>query len=340
MVSGRISLFSEVKYYLKLRKEFLAYLSKNPDDWPKYQEIFNLTLDKLYKDIVLFEKENIVKSESEVYRRKKIFEKRYRRYFLHGEFIKRSFEKPCGYSGDFKIIDSIYSNDSHTNGFERLWDNYFQQLAVTEAIRERKEDFKKIILKFVKNRIGSKIRIMDLASGPVREIKELLESESAGLFKNVIFDCYDFDEGAIEYGQKLLNNYEKVNFYQKNAVRLALKKKIEDEISSKYDMIYSTGLFDYLDDRVSIRLVGNLRKLLSDDGVMIIANAADKYNNISAGWMEWVAEWYLIYRTEKEFREIFLCAGFPSANLQIIPQKSKIMQYCLAGKTEELFNNI
>jgi len=332
MSSTNSTLFSKVKHYLKLRQELIANLSKHPNDWPKFQEIFNLTLDKISQDIMQFEKDNLTKFESKVYKFKKIFEKRYRPYFLYGEYPKWSYEKPFGYPGDFKIIDDIYRNQPFTVGFDRLWDNYFQQLAASCATRERKEDFKKFILDFVKKRKNQDIRIMNLGSGPAREIKELLEMDSEGIFKNVIFDCYDFDIRAINYAKQLLNNPKNVNFFQKNAVRLALKKDIEDEIPYKYDLIYSAGLFDYFDERIATRLVHNLRKLLKRDGSIVIANFGYKYNNSSVGLMEWATDWYLIYRTEDEFRKVFLDAGFSSKNLKLIPQdNNKVILYCFAN---------
>jgi hypothetical protein len=269
-----------------------------------------------------------------VYKLKKIFEERYRPYFLYGEYPKWSYEKPFGYPGDFKIIDDIYQNQLRTIGFDRLYDNYFQQLTAAKAIRERKEDFKKIILDFVKKHGNRNIRIMNLASGPAREIKELIDGNSNNLFSRVIFDCYDFEIRAIDYAKRLLNGVVNVNFFPKNAIRLALKKDIKQEIPQDYDLIYSTGLFDYLDERVAVRLVGNLKKLLKKDGIMIISNATDKYNNSSAGWMEWVADWYLIYRTEPEFKKIFIDAGFPPDDIQIIVQNSKVMQYCFASSVK------
>jgi extracellular factor (EF) 3-hydroxypalmitic acid methyl ester biosynthesis protein len=336
MKTTNYNLFSEIKHYLQLRKELQAYLTKNPNDWQKFQNTFNSNLDKLYGDILQFEKENIVKYESKVYRLKKIFEKRYRRYFLYGDFIKRSYEKPLGYAGDFKIIDDIYQDQPRTFGFDRLWDNYFQQLATPKAIRERKEDLKRFILNFVKGRRFQEIRIMNLASGPAREIKELLEGDSEKLFKKVDLDCYDFDATAIDYAKGLLSRFKNVNFFQKNAIRIALKKDIKEEIPYDYDLIYSSGLFDYLDVRVASRLVSNLKKLLRNNGMMIISNVRDKYSNASASWMEWVADWYLIYRSESEFKQIFLNAGFAAEDLQIVTQESKVIQYCFAksGKSK------
>lgn len=324
----RLSIFSEVKHYLKLGNKLQKYLAKHPDDWQKFQEVFNFNLDRLYEDILQFEKENS-NAELKVYKMKKIFEKRYKHFFLYGDYIKWSLEKPYGYAGDFKIIDDIYQNQPHTAGFTRLWDNWFLQLAAPKAVRERKEDFKKIIYDFVKKHKNRDIRIMSLGSGSAREIKDLLETNSDKLFSKVIFDCYDSDVSAIEYAKRILCNPNNVNFWQKNAIRLALKKDIKGEIPYSYDLIYSAGLFDYLDERVGIRLVGNLKQILRKDGILLISNFGNKYDNPSVSWMEWVVDWYLIYRTEQEFKKIFLDAGISTDNLQMIIPQNKIMYYCL-----------
>lgn len=332
MRSKEISIFSEVKHYRKFSQGLQEHLAINPNDWRKFQEIFNLKVNTIYKDIQQFEKENINRAEERVYQLKKIFIKRYRPYFLCGEYIKWSFDKPFGYAGDHKIIDNIYLNEPKTIGFDRLWDNYFEQLAVSCAVRERKEDFKKILLNFIREHGSKEIRIMNLACGSAREIKDISESVEDKLSSNITFDCYDFDTNALIYARNLIGNAKNINFLQKNALRIALRSDVRKEIDYTYDFIYSTGLFDYLDERVAIRLIANLKKVLKPDGLMVIANMHDKFSNPSAGWMEWVAEWFLIYRTHQQFKKIFLDAGFQSDNLKIVTQKSGIMQYCFATK--------
>lgn len=325
------SLFSKVRRYVQLSKQLQEHLNQFPEHWHKYQKEFNCALDTILQEIRDFEINNTSKENLAAIRLKSRFEKRYRQYFLYGEFIKWSFEKPYGYPGDFKIIDEIYLNQPRTNGFDRLWDNYFQQLLSVHSIRERKEDFKKFILDYVKKYEKNDVFIMNLASGPAREIMEIADSDSSGLMLRVIFDCYDFDKNAIIYAKNLIQGkLVKANFFVKNAIRLALSKNITNEIKQKYDLIYSMGLFDYFDGEISTRLIANLRKLLNENGMLIISTASEKVNNSSAAWMEWVANWHLIYRSRAEFQEIFEDAGFPTSNLRIILQRSKVMQYCLA----------
>ncbi len=306
-------------------------LARHPDDWPLYQEAFSLTVDTIYKDILQFEKNNINKFEAKVNKLRKRFEDRYRVHFLYGDFIRWSFEKPYGHAGDFKIIDDIYKNHPRTSGFDRLWDNYFQQLDICKATRQRKQEIKKILLDFVKVREGRAMRIMNLACGPGREIKELLETDADKNFSKVIFDCYDSEIKAVTYARRILAGRGNVNFFRKNVIRLALKKDIKKEIHWDYDLIYSAGLFDYLNEKVATRLVGNLKKVLKKDGLMVICNVRDRYSNPSVAWMEWVARWYLIYRTETEFRRIFIDADFLPDNLKMISGQGKVMQYCFAG---------
>lgn len=330
MAIANSTIFSKVNRYLKLRRELLAHLSKHPDDWRKFQGTFNSKLDLISMDILQFERENI-SNESMIYRFKRIFEKRYRYYFLHGEYPKWSYEKPFGYAGDFKIIDDIYRNQPRTVGFDGLWDYYYQQMTASRATRMRKEDIKNIITDFIRNHKNQDIRIMNLGSGPAREIKELLETDSKKIFLRVIFDCYDFDARAIDYAKKLVNEARNVNFLQKNIIRIALKKEVKEEIPEDYDLIYSVGLFDYLDEKIAVRLVINLKKLLRKNGMLVIANFDGKYNNSSAGLMEWATEWYLIYRNQDELKKIFINAGFLPKNLQITPQANKLIFYCLAN---------
>jgi len=333
MAVQSVSLFSEVKNYIKLSRDLQAHLARRPEDYPKFQAIFDASLEKISLDILHFEKNNIAKSEAKVFQFKQIFEKRYRHYFLCGEFPRWVYYKPYGYAGDYKIIDDIYQNKPRTIGFDRLWDNYFQQMMASRATRERKESLKKFILDFVQQHKNKEIRIMNLASGPAREIKELLEGDSSGVMSKVVFDCYDFDVRALDYAKELLNNNKNVNFIQKNAIRIALKKVITDDVPHRYDLIYSAGLLDYLDVRIAVKLVNNLKKILKKNGSIVIANFGDKYNNTSAGIMEWATEWYLIYRPKEELMDIFLTAGFSAGDLNMMAQKDKVVNYCVTNST-------
>ena len=327
-----LSLRSKIKVYKKRAQEIELYLSEKPGEWGKFQSEFNSAVDSIFRDIMNFEKENLAMGyENKVYKLKRIFINKVRKLFLKGTYNEWGFRKPCGYAGDFKIIDDIYENNPVTTGFVRLLDNYGMMSAISVAVRNRKEDFKRFVKWFVADRIKRKLRIMNLASGPCRELKEVLTFDSA-LYENTTFDCYDQDDKAIAFAKNLLVGYSGVNFIRENAMRIAFRKDIFKLINKKYDLIYSTGLFDYLSERVAIALVRNLKELLTADGMLLISTMRDKYSNPSVHYMEWATDWNLIYQDEEEFAQIFIDAGFSKDKLEIRYEQQGIMQYMIAAK--------
>jgi len=332
--SQEVSLRAKLKLYKKRAQEMEGYLSSHPDEWGKFQSEFNFEVNSIFRDIMNFEKENFAKGNDEkVYKLKRIFIKRIRELFLKGTYNEWSFRKPYGYAGDFRIIDDIYQNNPQTSGFVRLFDNYMMMSAISVAVRNRKDDFKKLLKDVISRRPGCKLKVMNLASGPCRELKELLSSDPA-LYRNIAFDCYDHDDEAINYAKKLLFGHSNVTFIKENALRIAFRKNIPQLIYKKYDLIYSTGLFDYFNERVGIALVANLRKILNKNGILAISTMRDKYSNPSVHYMEWVADWNLVYRNEEEFKRIFIDGGFVGEEQRIQYEQQGIMQYVIVTRKE------
>lgn len=327
-----ISLRARIKHYKRRVDEIENYLNKNPHEWGRFQSEFNAEVNVVFQNILNFEKENIfAKNETKIYKLKQLFIRYIRKIFERGEFINWSLHKPLGYAGDYKIIENIYENNPLTAGVDRLFDNYFMMSAISIAVRNRKNDFKRMITDFVADRQGIPLRIMVLASGPCRELRELY-AEKGGIYKNVTFDCYDCDPRAIEFSTNALKGISSVNFIHENAARIAFRKDITTLIKTKYDVIYSTGLFDYFEERVSTRLIANLRKLLNPGGIMIISNVRDKYSNPSVHFMEWVGEWELVYCESERFRKYFLDAGFNREDISQRYEQQGILQYIIANK--------
>ncbi|MBU9889011.1 MAG: class I SAM-dependent methyltransferase [Candidatus Omnitrophica bacterium] len=326
--SQESSLLARIKKYREVAREIKKHLERHPNDWGRYQSVFNQEINAIFRDLMLFEQDRFANGdEASVYKLKRMFVNRLRSEFVYGEHIRWSLEKPYGYAGDYKIIDDMYRNDPQTTGFDRLFDNYAQMSPAANAIRNRKQDIKKFIAGVFKARKERSFRVMDLASGPCRDVKELLD-EMAPVPGDIAVDCFDQDQGAIDYAKNLLGGYASfVHFYRENAVRIAFKK---DAPKEKYDLIFSLGLFDYLDDRIAQRLIAALKKLLKDNGVMFIANFGAKYQNPSFYFLEWVGEWQLIYRNADDFKKIFLSAGFSPEDLRTESEQQGIIHYVIA----------
>lgn len=320
-----------IKAYRKQLHQIDLALKTNPERWGRFQSQFNQEVNFIFREIMLYEKKALsAHQEDNLYRLKNFFVRRLRKDFLYGRYIVWSLKKPYGYAGDFQIIDDLYRNDPDTKGVDRLFDNYAQMSAMAIAIRNRKKDVKQFLTSFISRKAGKKFYVMDLASGPCRDISEFL-SESPLLAKKVHFDCYDQDLNAIEYAKNLLGTRANcVSFFQENALRLALRKDIDKKISRRYDFIYSLGLFDYLDEKIALRLIAALKRLLTKNGQLLVANVSEKYENPSCHFLEWVGEWELVYRNQATFRKLFIEAGFPPESLTVDYEQQGIIQYILA----------
>lgn len=170
---------------------------------------------------------------------------------------------------------------------------------------------------------------MNLACGPCREIGEILRHEDVRS-RDIIFDCYDNDHRALDFAKRTLPKTDKIRFFKKNALRIAASKDIVKDLGGRYDLIYSTGLFDYLPEKIAVKLIVRLKRLLRSSGQLLISNVRDKYSNPSVHFMEWAGDWDLIYRTEEQFKEIFTKAGFKETDISIRKGRHNIMQYASA----------
>jgi hypothetical protein len=82
----------------------------------------------------------------------------------------------------------------------------------------------------------------------------------------------------------------------------------------KYDLVYSTGLFDYLNQKSGRRLVASMFYMLNPGGKVIVANFLPDVHDV--GYMEIFMDWNMIYRTRQEMMDI--TADIPQEEIQDI----------------------
>lgn len=218
--------------------------------------------------------------------------------------------KPYGYAGDFEIIDHIYTNWVTPNQKLKKWDYYFHSHAAVKAVRNRKKYFIDLIKKF-ENKSGQSNIVLCVGSGPGRDIFEYFSSNSS---KGLTFDCVDMDINAIQYSEKLCVEYaHSINFYSNNIFRFRTDKY--------YNLIWSAGLFDYLDDRHFVYLLTHLYKMLAKGGKLIIGNFSTF--NPSRDYME-AGDWYLFHRSEQDLISLALKSSIEKKNIKIEAEEERI----------------
>ena len=249
-------------------------------------------------------------------------------------FHRRASGKPRGYPGDFLTMDMIYCGKplpaEGTEPISARLNSWFLDTPSARACRSRHE--------WLVGRLGSHCasgarHVASLACGPCREIKTLLGRQGAP-HEPQVFDLFDFDEAALEYARTLLGpdlkNNVRCNFCKVNLFKTALSRKPISNASA-FDLIYSAGFADYLDDRVLVRLLEGIYESLAPGGTLLLAQFLDRQDHPDRNAMQWGMDWNLIYRTEERLRSVFSEARW-GGDLQIDREPLGLIAFCQAKR--------
>ena len=77
-----------------------------------------------------------------------------------------------------------------------------------------------------------------------------------------------------------------------------MRARGKGDMHQKYDLIYCSGLYDYLNDATCKALNSCLFDLLNPGGLLVIGNFAS--HTQGQNLMEQLMEWFLIYRTSDD----------------------------------------
>lgn len=216
-----------------------------------------------------------------------------------------AYHKPYGYAGDFEIIDRIYTHWKSQEPKLRKWDNFFHSQEAPNAVRNRKKYFIKLINKNEKHSKLDSFRVLNIGSGPARDVKEYFDINNNS---RATFDCIDLDQKAIDYASKLCLKYKnRVSFIKTNIFRFKPVKK--------YNLIWSAGLFDYFNDDRFVRLTRKLLTHVEKGGELVVGNFCT--SNPTRSYMEKFMGWPLNHRSDKELCKLALKAGISSDFIKI-----------------------
>lgn len=285
----------ECRRLLKLVDFFsakLILLQRNYDQKRKgYEKNVFSCLDKFFSKAEMLE--TIIKDELLIRQFKKYFRFLISRILLKSCLISRGYQKPLGYPGDYKIVESMYENKIMSSGFGAVLDEYFLKNEYVQAVRDRKDFMKKYLEKYI-NKRSDKVMILNLACGSCREIRELLNTDNTILFKKneLIFTFLDQDKMAIDFSKSKISKLPiKI---QSRYLIMDFLSYIKSESNSKYNLIYSIGLADYLPDSILGLLFKFSFELLDSGGKIIVAHKNTK--RFSSPISDWGADWKFIPR--------------------------------------------
>jgi len=250
---------------------------------------------------------------------------------MRSPWMRRARHKPLGYPGDFGVMNYAYSDRfSGPTLFAKALSLSFLSTPAGEAVRTRKD--------LIKARLGAAIddpssrapvRILSIAAGPAQEIFELLRQRRGGR-RPVEITLFDQDKRALSHAYGRLHGLlaapegagagVKVVYRHDSIKRLLLGADVFGGRGG-FDVIYSCGLFDYLQARTATSLCKSLFDLLAPGGTLYVGNMVPA--NPSRWFMELHLDWFLIYREIAELLAIGRAAA-PGARLAILEEATRV----------------
>ncbi len=236
---------------------------------------------------------------------------------LCSPFAYRAYSKPLGYAGDYEVVNMMF-RDSFEGGslFAKVINSVFLSFEPVQAHRNRidclYETIKTEALRVVGD--GRRLKVLNLGCGSAHEIQKFLSNDA--ISDHCDFTLLDFNKETIDYADRILSDLKTQHGrntqikIQQRSVHQLLKQASRGESDlewESYDLVYCAGLFDYLSQKVCKKLVAVFAKLLRPQGLTIVTNVAS--TNPCIGWMEYVVEWNLVYRSDWEMLDLIPLDG-------------------------------
>jgi extracellular factor (EF) 3-hydroxypalmitic acid methyl ester biosynthesis protein len=206
---------------------------------------------------------------------------------LQDPFTAHSASRPRGYPGDAGLIDLIYDMQPPT-GVSELGREIFDvtiKFQAPEGVRQRRIAAERLVADA--HRSGQ--RVLALACGHFREGDPLV-GQDMSQFTLVDQDGLSLDRVCARHGTS-------IEVHEANVFRFLRRAAHEGQ---RFDLIYTLGLTDYLDDPAMALFHKLMKACLAPQGRIVLANFAP--NHLGTGWMDAVMDWQLIYREEAELK--------------------------------------
>jgi extracellular factor (EF) 3-hydroxypalmitic acid methyl ester biosynthesis protein len=223
--------------------------------------------------------------------------------FMPGPVMRRCYEKPLGYPGDYQIMNYVYR-------WEKIGETPYEKLLhrigieTGECVGTRLRMTQKFINEKVGETPGSQVmNITNLGCGSAYEVSDFLKINT--LPRPVNFTLIDQDHDALSYAYEHAHpqvvrhgGNARIQCLQASFAQLLKAGSLFNSLPPQ-DMIYSLGLYDYLSARRARALTHELYNQLAPGGYMVLANV--KVGRETCMWpLEFITDWSLVYRTADE----------------------------------------
>jgi len=212
-------------------------------------------------------------------------------------FTSRAFNKPRGYAGDAVMMDYIYASEEGwlpppTSQLGNDVFLYTSNAAASAGVRARREHIAEKLDEVARDRVSPEV--LAVASGHLREASM---SSAARRRKFGRFIALDADAESLKEVDHCFGRFGV------HCELADIRKMLVGQLNlGTFDLIYSTGLYDYLKEKTAQKLTYNLFRMLKPKGKLVIANFVPTVDDI--GYMEACMDWFLVYRNRMDMMRL------------------------------------
>ena len=218
-------------------------------------------------------------------------------WFLRSRYWNRAYVKPHGYAGDFRMLEWIYDlehahcADPTQPAVVNVLDRLFAGLHSARSVWRRRAWFARLVSDRVA-RSSQPVRVLDIACGGSRYLRDVIDGRLEVTF-------VDQDPGALAFVDQWLPPGATARLL------CAPVRTLSDRLApgAEFDLVISTGLFDYLPDADAGSLAAQMCALRAPGGSVVICNFApcDPSRMVT----DWICDWPLIYRDAAQLHDLF-----------------------------------
>jgi hypothetical protein len=223
-------------------------------------------------------------------------------------FVRRLQDWPRGYPGDFETIEWLYSAVNKADPGTLGW--AIETYALTAAIAQQHRNKVAFQADGIRDVMARKAdcRVLSLACGSSPDIRALVSSVTP----EASFVLCDGDPDALAFSRERLGALGRRCRFVQGMVPRVLGRVAG---SGPFDLVFAGGLFDYLPDRLAVRTLDIARSKLMAPGSRLV------FTNIAVGnpfrvWLEYLADWTLIERSEDDVRRLCAEAGLSEPSIE------------------------
>ena len=207
-------------------------------------------------------------------------------------FCRYAYEKPRGYPGDFVTQEMIWLSRTNGRRFRYAGDTAFGKLinSITMNMENAaaNEERVRFLRRLIQQCQGGRVASIGCGSSI-----ELWEASTVAGRQDWDFVLVDQDAGALEAARRAVAlPQSQVHHVHDNVLRLILRA--EQRLGQR-DLVYLFGLLDYFSVPSARKIVECLWPTIAVGGELVVTNAHPA--NPSRLWMEYVADWYMDYKT-------------------------------------------